>query len=84
MKRLRPVLANGNAYEMSYATFVTFRDGFIVNYREYWNPIAFIAAMSGVQFHGAPCWYGGDRIDPAPLQLGVWGVMEQNSQISER
>ena len=46
------VLANGNAYEMSYATFVTFRDGFIVNYREYWNPIAFIAAMSGVQFHG--------------------------------
>jgi len=46
------VLANGNAYEMSYATFVTFRDGCIVNYREYWNPIAFIAAMSGVQFHG--------------------------------
>jgi len=31
---------------------VTFRDGFIVNYREYWNPIAFIAAMSGAQFHG--------------------------------
>ncbi len=45
------VLANGNAYEMSYATFVTFRDGLIVNYREYWNPMAFIAAMSGAQFH---------------------------------
>jgi len=45
------VLANGNAYEMSYATFVTFRDGLIVNYREYWNPQAFLAAMSGVSFH---------------------------------
>jgi len=45
------VLANGNAYEMSYATFVTFREGLIVNYREYWNPMAFLAAMSGVQFH---------------------------------
>ena len=29
---------------MSYATFVTFRDGLIVNYREYWNPMAFLAA----------------------------------------
>ena len=44
------VLANGNAYEMSYATFVTFRDGLIVNYREYWDPLAFTQAMSGAQF----------------------------------
>jgi ketosteroid isomerase-like protein len=44
------VLANGNPYEMSYATFATFRDGLMVNYREYWNPAAFIAAMSGAQF----------------------------------
>ena len=44
------VLTNGNPYEMSYATFVTFRDGLIVNYREYWNPLAFIAAMSGTEF----------------------------------
>ena len=44
------VLTNGNAYEMSYATFVTFRAGLIVNYREYWNPMAFIAAMSGQRF----------------------------------
>lgn len=44
------VLANGNAYEMSYATFVTFRDGLIVNYREYWDPLAFTKAMSGAQF----------------------------------
>lgn len=44
------VLTNGNAYEMSYATFVTFKDGLIVNYREYWNPLAFMQAMSGSQF----------------------------------
>jgi ketosteroid isomerase-like protein len=44
------VLANDNPYEMSYATFVTFKDGLIVNYREYWNPLAFMQAMSGAQF----------------------------------
>jgi hypothetical protein len=44
------VLTNGNAYEMSYATFVTFKDGLIVKYREYWNPLAFMQAMSGAQF----------------------------------
>jgi len=44
------VLSNGNPYEMSYATFVTFRDGLIVSYREYWNPMAFMAAMNGAQF----------------------------------
>lgn len=44
------VISNGNPYEMSYATFVTFKNGLIVNYREYWNPMAFIAAMSGASF----------------------------------
>ena len=44
------VLANGNAYEMRYATFVTFRDGLIVSYREYWDPLAFMQAMGGPQF----------------------------------
>ncbi len=44
------VLSNGNPYEMTYATFVTFKDGLIVNYREYWNPMAFMAAMNGAQF----------------------------------
>ncbi|MET3126687.1 ketosteroid isomerase-like protein [Arcicella rosea] len=44
------VISNGNPYEMSYATFVTFRDGLIVNYREYWNPQAFMKAMSGGSF----------------------------------
>lgn len=44
------VIANGNPYEMRYATFVTFRNGLVVNYREYWNPMAFMAAMSGAKF----------------------------------
>lgn len=44
------VLTNGNAYEMRYATFVTFRDGLIVSYREYWDPLAFVQAMGGAQF----------------------------------
>ncbi|PTT82627.1 phenazine biosynthesis protein PhzA/PhzB [Pelomonas sp. HMWF004] len=44
------VISNGNPYEMSYATFVTFKNGLIVNYREYWNPMAFMAAMSGAKF----------------------------------
>ena len=44
------VIGNGNPYEMRYATFVTFRDGLIVNYREYWNPMAFLNAMNGTRF----------------------------------
>jgi uncharacterized protein len=44
------VISNGNPYEMSYATFVTFKNGLIMNYREYWNPMAFMAAMSGASF----------------------------------
>jgi ketosteroid isomerase-like protein len=44
------VIGSGNPYEMSYATFVTFKNGLIVNYREYWNPIAFLAAMNGTMF----------------------------------
>lgn len=44
------VIGNGNPYDMSYATFVTFRDGLIVNYREYWNLQAFQKAMSGGSF----------------------------------
>jgi ketosteroid isomerase-like protein len=43
-------MTNGNAYEMSYATFVTFRDGLIVTCREYWNPLSFMEAMSGSSF----------------------------------
>lgn len=44
------VLTSGNPYEMSYATFVTFRDGAMTTYREYWNPLAFMAAMGGGKF----------------------------------
>ncbi len=44
------VISSGNPYEMSYATFVTFRNELIVHYREYWNPMAFMAAMNGEHF----------------------------------
>jgi ketosteroid isomerase-like protein len=44
------VIGNGNPYEMSYATFVTFENDLIVNYKEYWNPQAFQKAMSGGSF----------------------------------
>ncbi|MBD2074295.1 nuclear transport factor 2 family protein [Phormidium sp. FACHB-592] len=44
------VISNGNPYEMSYATFVTVKNGLIVNYREYWDPMVFMAAMSGAKF----------------------------------
>jgi ketosteroid isomerase-like protein len=44
------VVTNGNPYNMSYATFITFRDGLIATYREYWNPQVFVAALSGASF----------------------------------
>ena len=44
------VIGNGNPYEMSYATFVTFRDGLIINSRHYWNTMAFVKAMEGTRF----------------------------------
>jgi uncharacterized protein len=44
------VVNNGNPYELSYATAVTVRNGLIVNYREYFNPHAFLAAMAGARF----------------------------------
>ncbi len=44
------MISNGNPYEMSYATFVTFKNGLIVTYREYWDPMAFMAAMRGAKF----------------------------------
>lgn len=44
------VVSNANPYDMSYATFVTFRDGLIVSYREYWNPQAFMKALGGTGF----------------------------------
>ena len=44
------VLTNGNPYEMSYATFATFRNGALANYREYWNPIVFLTALGDDKF----------------------------------
>lgn len=44
------VLTNGNPYEMSYATFATFRNGALANYREYWNPMVFLTALGDDKF----------------------------------
>jgi uncharacterized protein len=44
------VIPNGNAYEMSYATFVTVKNGLIVNYREYWDPMTFLKNMGDARF----------------------------------
>ena len=35
---------------MSLASFVKVRDGSIVNYREYWNPLALAQALGDVSF----------------------------------
>ncbi|PIF16798.1 MULTISPECIES: nuclear transport factor 2 family protein [unclassified Acidovorax] len=44
------VIPNGNSYEMSYATFVTVKNGLIVNYREYWDPMTFLKNMGDARF----------------------------------
>jgi uncharacterized protein len=44
------VISNGNPYNMSYATFVTVKDGLILHYREYWNPQAFQVALGAKSF----------------------------------
>jgi len=44
------VISNGNPYNMSYATFVTIKDGRIAHYREYWNPQAFQVALGAKSF----------------------------------
>ena len=44
------VISNGNPYNMNYATFVTVRNGLIAKYKEYWNPMAFLKALSGASF----------------------------------
>jgi ketosteroid isomerase-like protein len=44
------VIGNGNPYDMSYATFVTYRDGLVVNYREYWNPLVFLTSLGNSRF----------------------------------
>jgi ketosteroid isomerase-like protein len=44
------VLPNGNSYNMKYATFITFRDGLMTNYREYWDPMTFLKDMGDARF----------------------------------
>ena len=44
------VLPNGNSYNMKYATFITFRDGLMTKYREYWDPMTFLKSMGEARF----------------------------------
>jgi ketosteroid isomerase-like protein len=50
MERVWGGLPNGNSYDMKYATFVTFRDGLMTNYREYWDPMTFLKNMGDARF----------------------------------
>ncbi len=34
------MVATGHRYEQNYVVVITTKDGKIVNYRDYWNPIA--------------------------------------------
>ncbi|KOT45532.1 phenazine biosynthesis protein PhzA/PhzB [Streptomyces caelestis] len=45
------VVATGAAYDMTYIAVVTFRNGLITGYRDYWNPLA--VREPGVDFTGS-------------------------------
>ena len=42
------VVATGRPYRMRYAAVVTARDGEIVSYRDYWNPLAAAELLGGL------------------------------------
>lgn len=42
MRATGEVLATGGPYDMRYVAFVTARDGLVVRYREYWNPLTLL------------------------------------------
>ena len=39
--------ATGEIYDQSYISFIHTRDGYIVHYREYWNPLVVLRALHG-------------------------------------
>jgi ketosteroid isomerase-like protein len=41
------IVATGKPYEMSYIYVLTVRDGKIVGYRDYWNPLVALEALGG-------------------------------------
>ncbi|MEW2528081.1 nuclear transport factor 2 family protein [Streptomyces sp. NPDC047071] len=45
------VLATGGPFAMAYVAVVTVRDGLIVRYRDYWNPLAVPASLTAA-VHG--------------------------------
>lgn len=52
-------VATGCDYLLSYVAVVTARDGEIVHYRDYWNPLAAQEVMDGVAGEQGPCTAAG-------------------------
>jgi ketosteroid isomerase-like protein len=51
MRAVGRVVHTGAPYDMTYIAVVTFRDGLITGYRDYWNPLA--VQEPGVDFTGS-------------------------------
>ncbi|MEY9487080.1 ketosteroid isomerase-like protein [Streptomyces calvus] len=51
MRGVGRVVATGAPYDMTYIAVVTFRDGLVTGYRDYWNPLAVLEP--GVDFTGS-------------------------------
>ena len=43
-------MATGEPFEQRYISVIRLRDGYIVHYRDYWNPIAALQTMRGREF----------------------------------
>ena len=42
-------LKTGNPYNQTYISVITLRDGEIINYRDYWNPLVALTAIGGLE-----------------------------------
>ena len=42
--------ASGEPYEQRYVSVITMRDGYIVRYKDYWNPVAALRTLRGQAF----------------------------------
>ncbi len=45
-------IANGEPYEQRYVSIIRIRDGRIVHYKDYWNPLAALSAQHGARAVG--------------------------------
>ena len=43
-------VATGEPFEQRYISVIRVRDGHIVHYKDYWNPIAILRTMRGLEF----------------------------------